>query len=329
MRRFRPAVAAEIPGFNPERKTIFIELDQVLTLTSRTFPPNVSADAAFATKKQANVVYPKIRTKPFSKRTYERLPDEYAIGPHLGGLPFPKERSDREELPMNLFLRPYTREFLRALRSNGSYQVIAFTHMMKEQADTIIDFIEGRGPDSEGETFFDGRLYQENCCWVPVQAAEVSRRLLQPDVVMALGSSEKRVYYVKSLANAVPSADLKNCILLDSDGACCAANLRNSLCVTPFCGEQSSYLLSILEPLMTYVQASDVREVIMRGELYRAWISYQHKERHSLPDLSAEGHGDFWALQHAPLYKPEIPTIRPSTGRKICFRDVTSQGELA
>lgn len=329
VRRYRPGEAAELPGFNPERKTIFIELDKLLTFTYHSPVTEISAQAVFAAIKKKNVIHPEIRTKPFSKCTYERLPDEYAVNPHQNGLPFPRERWDRGEKPMYLYLRPHTREFLRTLRSNGTFQVIAFTSMMQERADTIIDFIEGRGPDGAGETLFDGRLYQENCCWVPVQPAEEARPLLQEEIVVALASNAKRVYYVKSLANAVPSADLKRCIILESDAGSCAAHLKNSLCILPFDGQPDDCLLSILTPLMTYAKSEDIREVIMKGELHRGWISYQHKERHSLPDLSMEGNGGLWMLKNPVPCQPQLPTAAASTGRKIRFDGISYQGKLA
>lgn len=328
-RRFRPGENANLHGLGPEKLTVFIEIDRMLLRASSSKAPKLLPQAVLSMKRKQGGMDQRIKGKPYSHHSYERLPSIYETPLELGGLPFPHERLICREKPLFVYMRKHARSFLRDLRDSGRFHVVAFTRMMKERADALIDCLEGRGPESTGEKLFDARLYQEHCCWVPTQPEESARSLLQPDVVTALAADEKRVFYVKSLLTAVPSIDLKRCVLVDFDGASCAANLANSLCFEPYYGQNDEVLPNLLQDLLEYSTFSDIRDILKRSTLSRAYTTYRYKKRHTLPGLQKEVDGLPWLLEQPVSFEePEIVSKPSASRRRICFGGVTYQGKL-
>lgn len=327
-RRFRPGLSTYLAGLRPEKLTVFIELDRILLCTSGEPSKYKKADAVFSRWRKGCTNFQKIKTKPYSIFGYERLASEYETPVGLGGLPFPKERRVYNEKPIYVFLRRHARTFLRELRASGKCQVVVFTRMMKERADALLDVIEGRGPDGSGEKLFDGRLYQENCCWVPTQPAEEARHLLQPDVVVPMAACEERVHYVKSLSTAVPYVNLRRSVLVDFDEVSCAANLKNSMCVKPFYGADDDFLPGLLSSLLRLTRLRDVRDVIRGSDLYSAFSSYKENMQHEMPFLDAERDGAPWVLRRPIHYEPDTASETLTTSRRVCFGPNSYRGKF-
>lgn len=256
------------------------------------------------------------KTVPDSKYSYERFPAAEEKELLSGSGRFSMERYQRKERPLYIYFRRHLHTFLRDLRSSGVCQVVAFTLLVKERADAIIDCIERCGQGGEREVLFEGRLYREHCCWVPKPSGKEGARYLQSDLVAPAAALPTRMSLVKDFLTAVPQANAKRSVIINADVAGCAAHMRNSMCVKPFYGEPDNLLENLKPILIDYASTEDVREVCMRGALCNAWNAY--KQQQSL-DLTEESEPTPWSLEEPYPYEPEEETSKPSTGRKIYF----------
>lgn len=318
MYRFRPGVPATLSSLSPGLLTIFIDIERLLIGTS-TYPcPELRANAVFAMIKKPAGTYWQDKTVPDSKFRYERMPQEYE---EMRGPAFPEERILRNEKPLYVYFRTHLLPFLEELRSSGSCQVVAFTSMVKERADAILDCIEEVGQGKERKQLFQGRLYRENCCWVPKQSGSGAARLLQPDLVAAAAGGRTRMAYVKDITVATPLIDPKRCIIIDTNAANCAGNLRNSICVEEMKLAYDSILVELKNRLLQYSTYEDVRDVCMSGQFYLSWTAYKDQRPSGAPELSAEEDGTQWILKQPVHYEPEEVPIKKPTRRRVCFAE--------
>lgn len=321
--RFRPGEPGTLPNLSPGLLTVFVDVEGLLVHTAERPDFYKRADAVFALKKKRRGSFGMDKTVPDSKYSYERLPAEYEESLSRGGLPFPEERILRKERPLYVYFRKHLQTFLQELRSSGACQVVAFTWMVKERADAILDCIEGQGKGDEAKSLFQGRLYRENCCWVPKPSGVEGSRLLQPDLVAAAAACWRRMSFVKDFRIAAPFVDPKRCIVIDNSAAGCAAHLKNGICLHPFGGADDEALLTLKTALIEYATNEDVRDVFMGGDLYRAWTAFLDERPRGLPDLAGEGEGTQWILEKPYPYEPPEERFKKSTGRKISFGPIS------